>query len=198
MKANPLVDAIDFCKAKAEKKTKVIYVSPQGKLFDQSLSKELANEKDLIFLCGRYEGIDNRVLDSRVDLEISLGNFILSGGELAALAIHDSICRHYEGFLGDQESLVEETFVNNLLEYPQYTKPRQSEHGNVPEVLLSGDHKKISNWRKKQALGKTFLNRRDLLERSKLKSEDIEILEEFLSELGYDSDRIIDLLNEIR
>jgi tRNA (guanine37-N1)-methyltransferase len=88
--------------------------------------------------------------------------------------------------------------VNNLLEYPQYTKPRQSEHGNVPEVLLSGDHKKISNWRKKLALGKTFLNRRDLLERSKLKSEDIEILEEFLSELGYDSDRIIDLLNEIR
>ena len=198
MKANPLVDSIDFCKAKAEKKTKVIYVSPQGKLFDQSLSKELANEKDLIFLCGRYEGIDNRVLDSRVDLEISLGNFILSGGELAALAIHDSICRHYEGFLGDQKSLVEETFVNNLLEYPQFTKPRQSEHGKVPEVLLSGDHKKISNWRKKQALGKTFLNRRDLLERSKLKSEDIEILEEFLSELGYDSDRIIDLLNEIR
>ena len=176
----------------------MIYVSPQGKLFDQSLSKELAKEKDLIFLCGRYEGIDNRVLDSRIDLEISLGNFILSGGELAALAIHDSICRHYEGFLGDQNSLVEETFVNNLLEYPQFTKPRQSDHGNVPEVLLSGDHKKISNWRKKQALGKTFLNRRDLLERSKLKSEDIEILEEFLSELGYDSDRIIDLLNEIR
>ena len=172
-------------------------MSPQGQVFNQSISRELAKEDKLIFLCGRYEGIDHRVIDSRVDLEISLGDYVLSGGEIAALALHDSICRNYEGFLGDENSLSEESFEKNLLEYPQFTKPRESKFGNVPDVLLSGDHKKISDWRRKQSLGKTFINRRDLFSKLELSDQDIKILKEFLSEVGYDSDRISDLLEEI-
>ena len=197
LKAQPLIESIDFCKSKANKKTKVIYLSPQGQVFNQSISRELAKEDKLIFLCGSYEGIDHRVIDSRVDLEISLGDYVLSGGEIAALALHDSICRNYEGFLGDENSLSEESFEKNLLEYPQFTKPRESKFGNVPDVLLSGDHKKISDWRRKQSLGKTFINRRDLFSKLELSDQDIKILKEFLSEVGYDSDRISDLLEEI-
>ena len=188
LKALPLIESIDFCKKKSKKDSKVIYLSPQGHLFNQSIAKKLAKEDELIFVCGRYEGIDNRVIESRVDLELSVGDYVLSGGEIAALAVHDTICRNYKGFLGDE---------NSLLEYPQYTKPKDMESGKVPEVLLSGDHKKIAHWRRKQSLGKTFLNRKDLFSKLDLKKIDLEILEEFLSELGYDSDRISELLKEL-
>ena len=197
LKALPLIESIDFCKKKSKKDSKVIYLSPQGHLFNQSIAKKLAKEDELIFVCGRYEGIDNRVIESRVDLELSVGAYVLSGGEIAALAVHDSICRNYKGFLGDENSLLEESLENNLLEYPQYTKPKDMESGKVPEVLLSGDHKKIAHWRRKQSLGKTFLNRKDLFSKLDLKKTDLEILEEFLSELGYDSDRISELLKEL-
>jgi len=197
LKALPIIESIDFCKSKAKKDTKVIYLSPQGQLFNQSFAKKLAKENELIFVCGRYEGIDNRVIESRVDLEISIGDYVLSGGEIAALAVHDSICRNYKGFLGDENSLCEESFENNLLEYPQFTKPKELESGKVPEVLLSGDHKKIAYWRRKQSLGKTFMNRKDLFSKLDLNDTDEEILEEFLSELGYDSDRISELLKEL-
>ena len=197
IKAPPLIESIDFCKTKTKKNTKVIYLSPQGQLFNQSIAKKLAKENELIFVCGRYEGIDNRVIESRVDLELSVGDYVLSGGEIAALAVHDSICRNYKGFLGDENSLNVESLENNLLEYPQFTKPRDFEGGKVPEVLLSGDHKKIAHWRRKQSLGKTFLNRKDLFSKLLLKNTDLEILEEFLSELGYDSDRISELLKEL-
>ena len=127
LKALPLIESIDFCKTKSKKDSKVIYLSPQGQLFNQSIAKKLAKEDELIFVCGRYEGIDNRVIESRVDLELSVGDYVLSGGEIAALAVHDSICRNYKGFLGDENSLLEESLENNLLEYPQYTKPKDME-----------------------------------------------------------------------
>lgn len=145
---------------------KVIYLSPKGKVLNQNKAKELANEKDLILLCGHYEGIDERVLNKIVDEEISIGDYVLTGGELPAMVLIDTVCRYAPGVL-NEESIIEESFSNdeNLLEYPQYTRPVEFEGMKVPEVLLSGNHKEIEKWRKEQALSETQNKRPELLKK---------------------------------
>lgn len=141
---------------------KVIYMSPQGKKLNQEKVKELSKENHLIILCGHYEGIDQRVLDKIVDEEISIGDYVLTGGEIPAMVLIDSVSRYVEGVL-NKESIKEESFIENLLEYPQYTRPEVFEGEKVPEVLLSGNHKEIEKWRKEKSLEITKKKRPDLL-----------------------------------
>lgn len=143
-------------------KPKLIYLTPQGKVFNQQMARELAKEKHLVLLCGHYEGIDQRVLDEIVDEEISIGDYVLTGGELPAMVLIDAISRNVENVL-DAESLVDESFNNNLLEYPQYTRPEVFMGKRVPEVLLSGHHANIEKWRREQSLEITKRKRPDLL-----------------------------------
>ncbi len=160
----PLFDAIDFIK-KSYKIDKVIFFSPSGKVLNNSIVKQFASETDktYLLLCGRYEGIDQRVIDNFVDIEISIGNYILSGGELAALVFIDSVGRFIEGVLGNEESLIEESLTDSLVEYPQYTKPADFRGLKVPETLLSGHHKNILKWKKEKQLELTKVKRPDLL-----------------------------------
>ena len=144
------------------KDTKVIYMSPQGKTLDQKKVVELSKEEHLIILCGHYEGIDQRVLDKIVDEEISIGDYVLTGGELPAMVLIDSVSRYVEGVLSE-DSIKEESFSNGLLEYPQYTRPEVFEGMKVPEILLSGNHQRIDEWRKEQSLELTKKKRPDLL-----------------------------------
>jgi tRNA (guanine-N(1)-)-methyltransferase len=158
------------------KKTKVIYMSPQGKKLDQQKVEELSKQEHLILLCGHYEGIDQRVLDTIVDEEISIGDYVLTGGELPAMVLIDSVSRYVEGVLKDG-STTEESFSQGLLEYPQYTRPEVFEEQQVPEVLLSGNHQMIDKWRREQSLKRTLEKRSDLLEKVDLSDEDKKILE---------------------
>ncbi len=162
-------------------KAKVIFLSPQGKTLNQEKVVEFAKEEHLILLCGHYEGIDQRVLDKIVDEEISVGDYVLTGGELPAMLLIDSIARYVEGVLAN-ESKLEESFSNGLLEYPQYTRPEVFEGEKVPEILLSGHHKKIQEWRRKEALKRTFEKRPDLLEKIELSETDKQFLEDLISE----------------
>lgn len=152
-------DAYDSIK---DKNAKVIYLSPQGKVLNQNKVKELVKEEHLILLCGHYEGIDQRVLDEIVDEEISIGDYVLTGGELPAMVLIDSVSRYTQGVLND-ESIKEESFSNNLLEYPQYTRPEEFRGKKVPEVLISGHHENIKKWREQKSLVVTKLKRPDLL-----------------------------------
>lgn len=167
MQAQPVYDAyraiID--RIGQGKKKRVIYVSPQGRTFHQELAKELSCEEDLIFLCGHYEGIDERVLEEIVTDEISLGDYVLTGGELAAMVMVDAIARLVPGVLHNEESAETESFGNGLLEYPQYSRPEVWHEKRVPEVLLSGDHAKVDAWRLEQSLLRTKERRPDLYER---------------------------------
>ena len=147
---------------KQPKKAKVIYMSPQGKTLNQQKVEELSKESHLIILCGHYEGIDQRVLDKIVDEEISIGDYVLTGGEIPAMVLIDSVSRYVEGVL-NQESIQEESFSNGMLEYPQYTRPEVFEGESVPEILLSGHHEKIERWRKQKSLEMTKKKRPDLL-----------------------------------
>ena len=158
-------------------KIRVIYMSPQGKKLDQQKVEELSKQERLILLCGHYEGIDQRVLDSIVDEEISIGDYVLTGGELPAMVLIDSVSRYVEGVLKDG-STTEESFSQGLLEYPQYTRPEIFEGQQVPEVLLSGHHENIDKWRRKQSLKITLNKRPELLEKVELSYEDKKILEE--------------------
>ena len=157
-------------------KTRVIYMSPQGKKLDQKKVEELSKQEHLILLCGHYEGIDQRVLDSIVDEEISIGDYVLTGGELPAMVLIDSVSRYVEGVLKDG-SITEESFSQGLLEYPQYTRPEIFEGQQVPEVLRSGNHQMIDKWRREQSLKRTLEKRPDLLEKVDLSDEDKKILE---------------------
>ena len=159
----PLSLALDSVGAQQKR---VIYVSPSGRLFDQRYAEELSAENELVFICGRYEGIDQRIIDEYVDDEISVGDYVMSSGEVAALAIIDAVYRLIEGVISG-ESLAEESFSDNLLEYPQYTRPRNFKGREVPDVLLSGHHRNIQRWRLKKRLEKTLKNRPDLLEKAK-------------------------------
>lgn len=159
-------------------KAKVIYLSPQGKTLTQETVLDLAKQEHLILLCGHYEGIDQRVLDKIVDEEISIGDYVLTGGELPAMVLIDTVSRYVEGVLSEG-STEEESFSNGLLEYPQYTRPEVFEGEKVPEVLLSGHHENIKNWRKKQAFKRTMKKRPDLWEKAKLSDEDKRFLEDF-------------------
>ena len=157
-------------------KTRVIYMSPQGKKLDQQKVEGLSKQEHLILLCGHYEGIDQRVLDNIVDEEISIGDYVLTGGELPAMVLIDSVSRYVEGVLKDG-STTEESFSQGLLEYPQYTRPEIFEGQQVPEVLRSGNHQMIDKWRREQSLKKTLEKRPDLLEKVDLSDEDKKILE---------------------
>ena len=148
-------------KSVKNKESKLIYLSPKGRNLNQEKVKELSKEKDIILLCGHYEGIDQRVLDEIVDEEISIGDYILTGGELPAMVLIDSISRYVEGVL-NEESVQDESFSNKYLEYPQYTRPETFNGKKVPEILLSGNHKKIDDWRKEQSLIETYKKRPDI------------------------------------
>jgi len=176
MLAEPLEKALDAAGGK------VIYLSPQGRKLDHRKVMELSKESSMTLLCGRYEGVDERLLEKRVDEEISIGDFVLSGGELAAMALIDAVVRQLPGALGDEASAVEESFADGLLDCPQYTRPETHAGLKVPEVLLSGHHENIRRWRLKQALGRTWLRRPDLLQARKLSDEERKLLDEFQRE----------------
>jgi tRNA (guanine37-N1)-methyltransferase len=164
IKADVLAKSLDQNIIKGER---VIYLSPKGKRFDQSYAQELSNEKSVSFICGHFEGVDERVLSTRNIEELSIGDYILSGGETAAFVVIDSILRLLPGVLGNENSRVDESFENGLLEYPQYTKPQIWEEKAVPEVLLSGDHSKIKDWRLSQSEAITRVRRPDLWQKYK-------------------------------
>lgn len=166
IKPEPIYDAYKSIVDKLDYKPKVIYMSPKGKLFNQQKAKELSKEKHLIILCGHYEGVDERVIEEIVDEEISIGDYILTGGELPAMVVIDTISRNIEGVLNN-ESITEESFSDGLLEYPQYTRPEEFMGRRVPEVLLSGHHANIEKWRKEQSLKITKERRPDLIEKLK-------------------------------
>ena len=152
---------------RVKKDERIFYLSPKGKKFDQRFAKDLSKEKSISLICGHFEGVDERVLDTRNIEEISIGDYVLSGGETAALVVLDSILRLLPGVLGNEKSALDETFENGLLEYPQYTKPQIWEEKSVPEVLLSGDHAKIKDWRLSQSEAITRVRRPDLWEKYK-------------------------------
>lgn len=164
--------------------SKVILMSPQGSCLTQDKAREMASEQNgLIFICGRYEGIDERVYTSFVDEEISIGDYVMTGGELAAMVIIDSVARLIPGVLGSKDSSQSDSFSGGRLEYAQYTRPEAFEEQTVPEVLLSGNHEKIRQWRKKSSLQRTFLKRPDLFEKTPLNEEEKEILKQWCREL---------------
>lgn len=165
MRADIAAAAIDAARAKAETGTPTIYLSPRGKPFTQARAHELAKGPGLLLLCGRFEGVDQRVLEAREVEEISIGDYVLSGGELAAQVLIDACVRLLPGVAGNEVSLAEESFASGLLEYPHYTKPREWEGRAIPEVLLSGDHEKIARWRRQQAEALTKAQRPDLWEK---------------------------------
>ena len=173
MKPDVVYDA--YLSVKSEN-AKVIYLSPQGKTLNQNKVEELAKEKHLILLCGHYEGIDQRVLDEIVDEEISIGDYVLTGGEIPAMVLIDAVSRYIDGVI-NKNSIEEETFSNGLLEYPQYTRPEIFDGVSVPEVLLSGHHENINKWRRCEALKNTYLKRPELLENVKLSDEDRKFIE---------------------
>jgi tRNA (guanine37-N1)-methyltransferase len=164
LKADVLANALD---QKVKKGERVFYLSPKGKKFDQKLAQDLSKEKSISLICGHFEGVDERVLATRNIEEISIGDYVLSGGETAALVVLDSILRLLPGVLGNDKSSLDETFENGLLEYPQYTKPQIWEEKSVPDVLLSGDHSKIKDWRLSQSEAITRVRRPDLWQKYK-------------------------------
>ncbi|MDA8170470.1 MAG: tRNA (guanosine(37)-N1)-methyltransferase TrmD [Nitrospiraceae bacterium] len=188
MKPGPVHEAVRHAK-KDGLPTLTILLSPQGRPFTQQMAKELSQEKRrLLFICGRYEGIDERVRQSLVDEEISIGDYVLTGGELPALVIIDAVVRQLPGALGDEDSLKEESFSWGILDYPQYTRPPEWNGMAVPEVLLSGNHRRIALWRRKEALRRTLRKRPDLLRLAGLTPEDYELIRE-IKEEDYESDK---------
>jgi tRNA (guanine37-N1)-methyltransferase len=183
MKTEPIERALRAAKA-ALPHAKVIYLTPQGRVLDQTAINRLASEEAIIMLCGRYEGIDERVIETQVDEEWSLGDYVLSGGELAAMACLDAIIRLQPGALGSEESAGQDSFMQGLLDCPHYTRPEHYAGKSVPGVLLSGDHEAIRRWRLKQSLGKTWQRRPELLEQLELTKEQQDLLKGFIEELG--------------
>lgn len=178
LKPEPIFNAIESLKSDGEKR-RVVLVSPQGRVFTQSIAEELSrSEERFVFICGRYEGIDERVRVSLVDDELSIGDYVITGGELAALVVIDAVTRLIPGALGDERSVEEESFASQLLEYPHYTRPQDFRGMKVPEVLLSGNHREIWLWRRKEALRRTLSMRPDLLDRLELSESDKKMLSE--------------------
>jgi tRNA (guanine37-N1)-methyltransferase len=181
MSVEPIAKALDALEADAARRAHRVLLTPQARVFDQACARRLAGLPALSLICGRYEGIDERVR-TLVDEEISLGDFVLNGGEIAALAIIEATARLLPGVIGNQQSLVEESHAEGLLEYPQYTRPRVFREQAVPEVLLSGDHARIARWRRQQALARTRLVRPDLFEKLQLSAQDRKLLAELDAE----------------
>jgi tRNA (guanine37-N1)-methyltransferase len=186
MMAEPLEKALHAArqrqKSAGAKQTRVVYLSPQGRLLNHQRVMELAGLQGLVLLAGRYEGVDERLVGSVVDEEISIGDYVLSGGELAAMVLMDAIVRQMPGALGDAESASQDSFVNGLLDCPHYTRPEVHGGVSVPPVLLSGNHAVIARWRLKQALGRTWRRRPDLLEKRALTDDERALLDEFKRE----------------
>jgi tRNA (guanine37-N1)-methyltransferase len=182
MQVQPVSDALAEARSRFDGETHTIYLSPQGRRFDQSAARELAQYQHLVLLAGRYEGIDERVIEREVDSEWSVGDFVVSGGEIPAMLIVESIVRTLPMALGDARSAEEDSFSAGLLDYPHYTRPEQVGDVAVPSVLLSGDHAAIRRWRRKQQLGRTWLRRPDLLALVELCLEDTNLLREFIRE----------------
>jgi tRNA (guanine37-N1)-methyltransferase len=182
MMVQPLRDAIVAARRRLGEGTHTVYLSPQGRRVDQAAIAELATRQRLIMVCGRYEGVDERLLEREVDEELSVGDFVLSGGELAAMLLVEAMTRLLPGALGNEDSASCDSFANGLLDCPHYTRPEVSDGLRVPPVLLSGNHDAICRWRLKQALGRTWQRRPDLLREAQLDEEQRALLEEFVSE----------------
>jgi tRNA (guanine37-N1)-methyltransferase len=182
MAIEPLRSAIQAARARAEGEARVGLLSPQGRRLDHEAVAELAQRQELILVCGRYEGIDERLIEMEVDEEWSIGDYVLSGGELAAAVIIDAIMRLLPGVLGDEQSAHQDSFTDGLLDFQHYTRPENVEGLQVPPVLLSGDHQAIARWRRKQALGRTWQRRPELLQRMELDRESQALLTEFIKE----------------
>ncbi len=186
MKVEPLQQAIHAAKAVLGPQTKVAYLSPQGRKLDQQGLQELATRDAMIFVAGRYEGVDERLIEHEIDEEWSIGDYVLSGGELAAMVMIDGVARLLPGVLGDDESAQQDSFMAGLLDHPHYTRPELLSSQNVPEVLLAGDHEAIRKWRLKQSLGRTWLRRPELLVMETLTSEQNALLEQFIAEFRHE------------
>ena len=182
MKFEPIAAAVEQAKEAMPEGSRVICMSPQGRPFDQAAAQRLSKVPGMIVLAGRYEGIDERLIEAVVDEEISLGDFVLSGGEIAALAVIDAVARLLPGVLGDDESALQDSFSAGLLDHPHYTRPEVIDGRKVPEVLLSGDHARIDRWRRKQAIGRSYRRRPELVENLQLDDEQQALLAEFLQE----------------
>ena len=182
MKYEPLAEALAAARSRAPEGSPVVYLSPQGRVFDQATATRFAALPGLILLAGRYEGVDERLIEAHVDEELSLGDFVLSGGEVAAMAVIDAVVRLLPDVLGDDESAAQDSFVEGLLDCPHYTRPEEIDGRRTPDVLLSGDHAKIARWRMKQALGRTYERRPDLIDKLELTDEQRALLDDFLKE----------------
>ena len=182
MQAGPVYGAYRSVAEKAKSKPRVIYLSPQGKTFSQSMAEEFAQEEELIFLCGHYEGIDERVLEEIVTDYVSIGDYVLTGGELPAMVIIDAVSRLIPGVLHNDTSAEFESFQDNLLEYPQYTRPEEWHGKKVPEILLSGHHANIEKWRREQSVIRTAKRRPDLLEKADLTQKEKELVKTLVKE----------------
>ncbi|MDO5145446.1 MAG: tRNA (guanosine(37)-N1)-methyltransferase TrmD [Eubacteriales bacterium] len=186
MQPEPIFDAYQDVVKSMERPPRVVYVTPQGKVFRQSMAEELAKEENLVFLCGHYEGVDERVLEELVTDYISIGDYVLTGGELPAMVMIDAISRLIPGVLNNKESAEFETFHDNLLEYPQYTRPVEYHGKKVPDVLLSGHHGNVEQWRREQSLKRTLERRPELLENAVLSPQDDAFLEKLKLEKSDD------------
>ncbi len=183
MMHQPLHDAIKTARSQSSSdNVRVGYLSPQGRKLSQAALQELAQRDEIILVCGRYEGIDERLLRSEIDEEWSIGDYVISGGELAAMVMIDGMTRLLPNALGHEDSATEDSFSAGILDYPHYTRPEMIGNMKVPDVLLSGDHQAIARWRNKQALGRTWLRRPELLEQIELNTEQQKLLAEFISE----------------
>jgi len=181
MMAEPLQAAIKAAKT-ARPEATVIYLSPQGRQFNQEAAEDLAKQKNLIFLAGRYEGIDERLIEQEIDEEWSIGDYILTGGELAAMVMIDALARFVPGVVGDEDSVKQDSLATGLLKYPQFTRPESFMGKTVPDILLSGHHQQIDRWRLKASLGRTWLRRPDLLAKKRLSDQELVLLTEFIEE----------------
>jgi tRNA (guanine37-N1)-methyltransferase len=184
MKVEPIRAAIHAARAAAGTRARVIFLSPQGKRLEQQQVVSFANSAGTVLVAGRYEGVDERVIEAEVDEELSIGDYVLSGGELPALVLIDAVARLLPGALNDAQSAAEESFMQGLLDYPHYTRPEQIEGRRVPQVLMSGDHAAIRRWRRQQALMRTWLRRPDLLEKLELGADERGWLDEFIRDYG--------------
>ena len=180
LKPEPIFRAVEA--VREEGRSRVYLLSPQGRTLDADLARELAAERQVILICGRYEGVDERVVEHLVDGEISIGDYVLSGGELAAAVVVDAASRFVPGVVGKEDSVKNDSFAGGILDYPQYTRPREFRGMKVPQVLFSGDHKRIERWRRKKALEKTVRRRPDLVAHKTLAPEDRRLLEETSNE----------------
>lgn len=182
MQPQPIYDAYEDARRGFAKPPKVVYLSPQGRVLNQEIARELAQEEGIILLCGHYEGVDQRVLDEIVTDEISIGDFVLTGGELPALVLIDAVARMVDGVLGNESSAGEESFSGMFLEYPQYTRPREYHGMPVPEILMSGHHANIAKWRLTQSIAATIQKRPDLIEPERMTEEERRIYEKIQQE----------------